>query len=124
VAAARAWLEVYAPERARLAVRHDAVPAETDALGPDQRAFLAALADAVATRAPSGGEAWQTAIFEAATGMHLPPGRAFAALYLAFLGRANGPRAGWLLASLDPGFVVSRLREAAEAHPATVGGAS
>ena len=28
----------------------------------------------------------------------LPAGRAFAALYLAFLGRPNGPRAGWLLA--------------------------
>ena len=40
----------------------------------------------------------------------LPPGRAFGALYVAFLGRPNGPRAGWLLASLDPTFVVRRLR--------------
>jgi lysyl-tRNA synthetase class I len=36
-------------------------------------------------------------------------------VYLAFLGRANGPRAGWLLASLDPEFVANRLREAASA---------
>jgi len=34
-------------------------------------------------------------------------------LYVAFLGRTNGPRAGWLLASLDPGFVVERLRAGA-----------
>ena len=40
-------------------------------------------------------------------------GEAFGAIYLAFLGRPNGPRAGWLLASLEPGFVVARLRAAA-----------
>jgi hypothetical protein len=34
-------------------------------------------------------------------------------LYLAFLGRPNGPRAGWLLAKLEPEFVGARLREAA-----------
>ena len=39
-------------------------------------------------------------------------GVAFAALYLAFMGRTNGPRAGWLLASLEPDFVISRLEEA------------
>jgi hypothetical protein len=32
---------------------------------------------------------------------------------VAFLGRTNGPRAGWLLASLDLGFVVERFRAAA-----------
>ena len=68
---------------------------------------------------PTGGEAWQDAIFTAATATALPAGRAFAALYLAFLGRSNGPRAGWLLASLDPAFVVGRLREAAAAVGAT-----
>jgi lysyl-tRNA synthetase class 1 len=131
VAAARAWLETYAPERSRLAVRHDALPAEVDALDDAQRAFLAALADGVAGLAPSGGDAWQTAIFAAAAATDLPAGRAFAALYLAFLGRNNGPRAGWLLASLDPAFVVGRLRDAAGAAragaatgAATVGGPS
>ena len=49
-----------------------------------------------------------------------PPGRAFGALYLAFLGRPNGPRAGWLLASLDRGLRRSRrLREAAAGCDAT-----
>ena len=37
---------------------------------------------------------------------------AFNALYLAFLGRPNGPRAGWLLASLERDFVIRRLTEA------------
>ncbi|MEA2519898.1 MAG: hypothetical protein QOF49_1978, partial [Chloroflexota bacterium] len=62
---------------------------------------------------PPAGEAWQDLIFAVAADAGLPNGRAFAALYAAFLGRTNGPRAGWLLASLDPAFVSERLRAAA-----------
>ncbi|OGO52319.1 MAG: lysine--tRNA ligase [Chloroflexi bacterium RBG_16_69_14] len=124
VAAARAWLEAYAPERARLAVRHDGLPPEAAALETDQRAFLTALGEGTAADPPSGGDAWQAAIFAAAAANDVPAGRAFAALYLAFLGRTNGPRAGWLVASLDPAFVVGRLRDAADARAATVGGPS
>ena len=115
--AARNWLGSYAPDRARMAVR-DTVPEEAAGLDAGQRLFLGALADVVASDAPNGsatgpagGEAWQTAIFATATGLGLPPGRAFAALYLVFLGRPNGPRAGWLLAALEPAFVTRRLRE-------------
>ena len=118
--AARNWLESYAPDRARMAVR-DTAPEEAGALDDGQRAFLGALAGALGAgpdggsvmTGPSGGDAWQTAIFATAAGLGLPPGRAFAALYLAFLGRPNGPRAGWLLAGLEPAFVARRLREVA-----------
>ena len=51
-------------------------------------------------------------IFSVAGEVGLASGKAFGALYAAFLGRTNGPRAGWLLASLEPSFVVERLREA------------
>ena len=43
---------------------------------------------------------------------------AFAALYSAFIGKPNGPRAGWLLTALfekDPSFVRKRLEDAAAA---------
>jgi lysyl-tRNA synthetase class 1 len=109
LAAARAWLQDYAPERARMRVQ-DALPEAAAGLDAEQRTFLASLAE----DAPHAtGDDWQAAIFETAKAGGLPAGRAFAALYLAFLGRPNGPRAGWLLASLDPGFVRVRLREAA-----------
>ena len=118
--AARAWLDTYAPERALLAVRHEALPAEAAALEADQRVFLQRLASTAETQAPDGGDAWQAALFAAAIDSDLASGRAFTAVYLSFLGRTNGPRAGWLLANLDPAFVVGRLREAA--GPATTGG--
>ncbi|MBI2763377.1 MAG: lysine--tRNA ligase [Chloroflexi bacterium] len=117
--AARAWLDAYAPDRARMSVR-ESVPDEVSTLDDAQRMFLATLADAVNLPAaggspigPAGGDAWQAAIFATAAGLGLPPGRAFAALYVAFLGRSNGPRAGWLLAGLQARFVLDRLRAAA-----------
>jgi lysyl-tRNA synthetase class 1 len=116
IAAARAWLDAYAPDRARLAVKHDALPAEAVDLEADQRAFLGLLADTAERTHLEGGDAWQAAIFAVAVDTGVPTGRAFAATYLAFLGRPNGPRAGWLLATLDEPFVIARLREAAQAH--------
>jgi lysyl-tRNA synthetase class 1 len=113
MAAARRWLDTYAPGEARVAVRTDGVPPDADTLGEAQGAFLVALADrAAGPDAPVTGPAWQALIFETAKALELPAGRAFGALYAAFLGRASGPRAGWLLASLDPTFVIDRLREA------------
>jgi lysyl-tRNA synthetase class 1 len=89
------------------------MPDAARALGQDQRVLLAALAERVAGAAPTSGDGWQSAIFDAARTRDVKPGRAFEAIYRAFLGRPNGPRAGWVLASLDAGFVVRRLREAA-----------
>ena len=116
LAAARAWLDAYAPESAVVRVRRDALPVEATALGEDQRVFLGGLAIAADKEDPHGGDAWQTLLFRVAGDAALSPGRAFGAVYLAFLGRPNGPRAGWLLASLDAPFVIARLREAAGWH--------
>jgi lysyl-tRNA synthetase, class I len=110
--AARAWLETYAPESARLTVHHEAVPEAAAELHEDQRAFLAGLADHAEAEPPASGDAWQALIFDVAAAHDVPGRRAFEAIYRAFLGRANGPRAGWLLASLDPVFVRERAREA------------
>jgi lysyl-tRNA synthetase, class I len=112
LAAARAWLETYAPSAARMEVKRDGLPPEAADLSPSQRAFLGHLVEELP---PTGslGDAWQAAIFAAAADGGLPPGDGFRAIYLAFLGRPSGPRAGWLLASLDRSFVVERLRAAA-----------
>ena len=111
--AARAWLEAYAPETARLTVQHDAVPPAAADLDADQRSFLARLSDRAEREAPASGEAWQGLLFAVAKDEDLAGRRAFEAIYRAFLGRSNGPRAGWLLASLDPVFVRERARQAA-----------
>jgi lysyl-tRNA synthetase class 1 len=113
---AQRWLETYAPESARVEVRLGTLPPEAIGLDEAQRSALVALADAAegaGAAAPVSGDEWQAAIFDAARSSDVKPGRAFEAIYRAFLGRPNGPRAGWMLASLDRSFVISRLREAA-----------
>ena len=116
ISAAEKWLASYAPENARLAVQ-EGLPREVAALGEDQRLYLGALALRAEEEHPASGEAWQALIFSVASGAAIPQGRAFGALYFAFLGRPNGPRAGWLLASLSPEFVLRRLRDAAGWRP-------
>ncbi len=111
--AARRWLDGYAPDRARIEVRGEALPAAATDLASQQRAALSSLAEALSGAIAWDGESLQAAIFDAARFADLSAGQVFAALYLAFLGQPNGPRAGWLLASLEPEFVVERLRAAA-----------
>jgi lysyl-tRNA synthetase class 1 len=112
VAAAQAWLAAYAPDTAKVAVRRDDLPEAAATLADDQRQFLAQLANRAGHETPNGGDAWQALIFSLAKQDELPPRRAFEAIYLAFLGRSNGPRAGWLLASLDRDFVYERASAA------------
>ena len=115
IGAARGWLETYAPERARIEVRRDALPDAASGLDDAQRRALGGLASALDESTAWDGEALQAAIFEAARTEGLPAGRMFNALYLSFLGQPSGPRAGWLLASLPAAFVVERLRAASSA---------
>jgi lysyl-tRNA synthetase class 1 len=111
-AAARGWLDLYAPERVKIVVQRDGLPPAAAALDAGQRRALAALTDALTSVQAWDGESLQAAIFEAARVAGIPAGRMFAALYLSFLGQPSGPRAGWLLASLPMDFVADRLREA------------
>ncbi len=119
IASAQKWLETLAPDSARLSVDYDTMPAMVAELTDAQRTYLAALANAAEPQTVVGGEAWQSLIFDTARAMELKPGDAFGSIYRSFLGRANGPRAGWLLASLNAAFVIKRLRQAAAAARAT-----
>ncbi len=114
VEVAQAWLDGWAPERYQVSVRDD-LPAEAAGLNEVQGLFLADLAAGAAAEQPAGGDAWQDLIYRSGQGRGVSSRDAFAAVYAAFLGRTNGPRAGWLLASLDLALVVERLEAAAAA---------
>ncbi|MBI2773689.1 MAG: lysine--tRNA ligase [Chloroflexi bacterium] len=115
IALARVWLERWAPDDAKFEVR-PALPGKAASLTDTQRAFLARAADAIDG---SDADALQARLYDAARAAGLVDGEkvsrdAFAAIYVAFLGRPTGPKAAWLLTTLDPDFVRTRLREAAE----------
>ncbi len=114
---ARTWLERWAPEESRYGVLDDLPPLQLSEL---QRAYVREVLTFVGDiRDP---EAMQQELYEAAKRVRLvtPEGKpsrdAFAALYSAFIGKPNGPRAGWLLVTLHekrPDFVRMRLERAA-----------
>lgn len=109
------WLTDFAPDRLRFSVALDGLPDAAASLTDAQRAYLGTLSAALEAHEPWEGEALQARIFDTARDLDLPAGKAFGALYAAFLGRASGPRAGSLLASLERDFVLERLRAATAA---------
>ncbi|MFN8621739.1 MAG: lysine--tRNA ligase [Chloroflexota bacterium] len=115
---AKRWLETLAPDRYKVAVLPE-LPDDVGGLSEAQLALLGALADAADAEHPAAGDAWQDLIFRTAQATGVTSGEAFGAIYAAFLGRSNGPRAGWLLAGLDPAFTTERLRAAAAVVPAS-----
>ena len=115
IALARVWLERWAPEDARYSVA-PTLPVAAATLSDAQRAFLAGAKEEIGRI--TDAEAMQERLYEIAkaAGLVTAEGKvsrdAFAAIYLAFIGRTSGPRAAWLLVTLDPEFVTRRLTEA------------
>ena len=97
------------------------LPADVAGLTEAQGLFLADLADGAEADVPASGDAWQDLIYRCGQRRGVSSRDTFAAVYATFLGRVNGPRAGWLLASLDLGFVTERLRQAGATLATTAG---
>ncbi len=118
IALARIWLERWAPEDAKFTVQTE-MPAAARALSAAQRRFLARVADLVVTTRDA--EDLQMKLYSTAREVGLVDGEkvskdAFAAIYIALLGRPIGPKAAWLLLTLDSALVRARFREAAAAE--------
>jgi lysyl-tRNA synthetase class 1 len=118
IALARVWLERWAPDDARFSVLPE-LPADitlTDA----QRRYLVAVKELIGKiHDPEAmqQELYETAKRDGVVGENGKVSRdAFSAIYLAFLGRASGPKAGWLLTTLKDDFVRRRLDEAVKAR--------
>jgi len=103
------WIASYAPAEAKMELQEE-VPAAAAELAAAERDFLHRLADFMEAE-EADAEAIHNRIYHIAREeAGVDPKRAFRAIYLVFLGRETGPRAGWFLRSLDPGFAVRRLR--------------
>ncbi len=100
---AKHWLDAYAPEKFIFKLQ-ESLPEAAKNLSDSAKAALKALYDGIAARdtMPTGEE------------LHaeLHKTKEFKAIYLAFLGKESGPKAGWFLSSLPREFVLKRLEEA------------
>jgi lysyl-tRNA synthetase, class I len=111
ITVAQKWLQDYADEDEKLVLYLDKLPERTNEITPEQFTYLAKLQENLGAIADWEGEALQTCLFATAKELEIQQKDAFKAVYLSFLGKERGPKAGYLLSYLDRPFVISRLQE-------------
>lgn len=99
---AKRWLEAYAPEKYVYKL-HDEFPEAARNLDVKQKEAIQALIEFMESNPNASGEELQATLHEF---------KEFKAIYLAFLAKVSGPKAGWFLAALPREFVLKRLKEA------------
>lgn len=108
---AQKWLQDYADEEEKLVLYLDQIPERAKGMTELQIAYLEKLQKDLELLANWDAEAIQTVLFAAAKELQLSQKDAFMAIYLSFLGKERGPKAGGLLSYLDKPFVIGRLGE-------------
>ena len=106
------WLNLYAPEKFVFKVDYIDVPEAARALSDLQKQALQALSQFIDSHAdmPSGEELHQR-LHALKDDISITPSELFSAVYLTFLGKSYGPKAGWFLSVLPRDFVLKRLAE-------------
>ncbi len=99
---AKKWLAEYAPEKFVFKLQ-DSMPAVE--LADTQKTNLKQILDFLTTKSDATAEELHTKLHEL---------KAFKEIYLIFLGKDHGPKAGWFISSLPRDFVLKRLEEAAK----------
>jgi len=108
---ARVWVEKFAPENDKFTVQKT-IPAVVKTLSKEQREFLKKLAGELDKK--WNGEEFQTRIYELGKETGLSGKDAFAAIYLTLVGKDHGPKAAWLILSLEKEFISNRFNEASK----------
>jgi lysyl-tRNA synthetase, class I len=109
IQSAKVWVERFAGDEEKTRLQ-ETLPERAQALSAAPRAFLHALAAAL-PGTPWEDDALQAKIFEVARLTPIDQPVAFKAIYRVLLDREAGPKAGNLLAFLDPKFVIPRFLE-------------
>ena len=103
---AKNWVEKYAPESARFTVQKE-IPSEVSKLSNEQRQILKQIASELDKKWTP--EEFQIRIYDIGKDLGLNGKQTFAAIYLSLLGKDHGPKAAWLILSLDKEFVKKRF---------------
>ena len=106
------WLRVYAPPSLKFELQAELPIQELQSLSAGQKAALALMAREIEGGTNLSASDWHDKIYELATAANIETKEIFKAIYMALLKKPSGPRAGWLLASLDSEFLKARFEAA------------
>lgn len=108
---ARIWVDRFAPESEKFSVQ-DEIPKAARSLTIDQKYYLQLIASELDRELSP--EQLQTRVYELSKERNLSSKDAFSAIYTSLLGKSHGPKAAWLIASLDKDFIKKRFQEVSE----------
>ncbi|MDI6799031.1 MAG: lysine--tRNA ligase, partial [Candidatus Aenigmarchaeota archaeon] len=106
------WLRTYAPPSVKFELQLELPKEELKSLSDAQRNALKLLAQELQGGMTLSAEDWHNKVYEVASATNMEAKEVFKAIYMVLLKRPSGPRAGWLLASLDPEFLRERFKAA------------
>ncbi len=104
------WLKIFAPESVKFRVSEANLPVTLTIFDAQQKLFLKTITEKM-REIKWTPEEIHTKIYELSRGLNIEPKKSFIAIYLALLGKENGPRLGHFLSSLDKNFVMKRFEE-------------
>jgi lysyl-tRNA synthetase class 1 len=105
---ARVYVEKYAPDSEKFSVQKE-LPDEAKELSDKQKELLKKIASELDSE--KDAENFQTHIYEIGKELGLNGKETFAAIYKVLIGKDHGPKAAWLILSLDKEFVKKRFEE-------------
>lgn len=107
---AKIWLDGYAPKEFIFKIA-EKLPKEAKKLSPEQKNYLSGVLQLIEVgwKKP---EEFQEELYNLAKEKKLSSSEAFSAIYLVLTGKTSGPKAAWLLLSLDKKFLIKRFKEA------------
>lgn len=105
---ATVWIEQYAPESAKFLVQKE-MPDIAKQLSDKQKALLQKISGELGKEWDA--EVFQMRIYDLGKELELNGKETFVAIYKALIGKDHGPKAAWLILSLDKSFVKKRFAE-------------
>ena len=106
---ARVYIEKYAPDSEKFSVQKE-LPNTAKELSDTQKELLQKIASEMDS--VEDAESFQTRIYDIGKELGLNGKETFAAIYKVLIGKDHGPKAAWLILSLDKKFVEKRFEEA------------
>jgi lysyl-tRNA synthetase class 1 len=108
------WLRKYAPPSLKFELQSALPTEEIKSLSNAQKKALKLMAQEIKEGIALSAADWHNKIYEVASDTNMEVKEIFRAIYIALLKKPSGPRAGWLLGSLDIEFLRERFEAAAE----------
>jgi lysyl-tRNA synthetase class 1 len=105
------WLKAYAPEAFKFELQ-EVLPEGAKNLSDTQKEGLRKVLAHIESQNKLDGQELHAKLHDIRKEVGIEPKEFFGALYVIFLGKDHGPKAGWFLSVLDRKFLVQRLKEA------------